>query len=676
MLPRDLCDRARLLAAQQTGIPAEHILIAATHTHSAPSVMDFTLGSRADAAYTDFLPGRIAVAVSQAHARLEPAQLGSAVVDAAPLTACRRWITRSDQMLRDPFGRQTVRAMMHPGHQNAAYVGPSGPEDPWLSLLSVQAEDGRPLAILANFSMHYFGGHPGISADYFGRYCRGLQQRLAPEDEGFVGILSQGTSGDLWRTDYGQPPREVRIDDYTAALLRLTIDACQDMSFTREVTLAMAHCELHLQRRCPDAARLAWARRVLDDMGPRRPENKAEVYAEQAVYLHEHPQVDVLLQAIRIGDLGIAAIPNEVYGLTGLKLKARSPLVPTFTIELANGAAGYIPPPEQHALGGYTTWPARTAGLEVQAEPKVVEAVLRLLEQVSDRPRRQFEEPPTAYARAILASKPWGYWRLADLEGDTASDASGNGRVAKLQGGFAFLLPGADFADAAGRHTSHAVHFAGGRMVIPPLVSATRPEREEGEPAAAAEDARPAKAPSPGRPQPDQVGLDAPACSVEFWCWNGIPTDSRPVVADLVSQGRQTLLIEGTAGQPGRLRLGTITGKSALRPRTWHHLVLVHDRKRTRVFLDGTIDLEGEALAAPDQKAPLLVGGAGDGSRSLEGKLDEVAVYDRALSDAEVAEHFREARRTPPVTDSCHNKALPTSLPACARTPRNTPSAD
>ncbi len=57
-------------------------------------------------------------------------------------------------------------------------------------------------------------------------------------------------------------------------------------------------------------------------------------------------------------------------------------------IELANGSEGYIPPPEQHALGGYTTWPARTAGLEVQAEPKIVAAVLGLLEQVAGKPRR------------------------------------------------------------------------------------------------------------------------------------------------------------------------------------------------------------------------------------------------------------------------------------------------
>jgi hypothetical protein len=104
--------------------------------------------------------------------------------------------------------------------------------------------------------------------------------------------------------------------------------------------------------------------------------------------LAENPEANLLLQVLRIGELGIAAIPNEVYGITGLKLKAQSPLKSLVNMELANGAEGYIPPPEQHRLGGYTTWPARTAGLEVEAEPKIVEALLKLLEDVSGKQRR------------------------------------------------------------------------------------------------------------------------------------------------------------------------------------------------------------------------------------------------------------------------------------------------
>ena len=55
---------------------------------------------------------------------------------------------------------------------------------------------------------------------------------------------------------------------------------------------------------------------------------------------------------------------------------------------LANGAEGYIPPPEQHRLGGYTTWPARTAGLEVQAEPQIVDKLLQLMETLSGEKRK------------------------------------------------------------------------------------------------------------------------------------------------------------------------------------------------------------------------------------------------------------------------------------------------
>ncbi len=116
--------------------------------------------------------------------------------------------------------------------------------------------------------------------------------------------------------------------------------------------------------------------------------------------------MELRLQAVRIGDLGITAIPDEVFGITGLKLKARSPLVHTMNIELANGAEGYIPPPEQHDLGGYTTWPARTAGLEVRAEPVIVETLLRLLEQVMEVHRSHWWTSCIPIPRQCLNQNP------------------------------------------------------------------------------------------------------------------------------------------------------------------------------------------------------------------------------------------------------------------------------
>ena len=54
-----------------------------------------------------------------------------------------------------------------------------------------------------------------------------------------------------------------------------------------------------------------------------------------------------------------------------------------FTISIANGYYGYLPTPDQHALGGYETWRARSSYLEVNASEKILAAALRQLEKVS-----------------------------------------------------------------------------------------------------------------------------------------------------------------------------------------------------------------------------------------------------------------------------------------------------
>src|SRR5262245_21557474 len=157
MMPREFCDQVKAQAARATGLRQDRILIAATHAHSAPSVMDYCLGSRADPDYTRYLPGKIVEALELAQSRLEPARAAWTSVDAGELTNVRRWILRTDKVRADPFGENTVRANMHPGHNHPDFIGPSGPKDPWLSLLSLQTAAGEPLALLANFSMHYFG---------------------------------------------------------------------------------------------------------------------------------------------------------------------------------------------------------------------------------------------------------------------------------------------------------------------------------------------------------------------------------------------------------------------------------------------------------------------------------------------------------------------------------------
>ncbi len=397
MIPRDVCDRIKSLVAQATDIPMDKITIAATHTHSAPSVMDFCLGSRRDVGYTEFLVPKVVECLIRAHSRLQPVEVGWAVAQAPQHTHCRRWLRRPDQIGLDPFGQRTVHAMMHPGYQNPEYLGPAGPVDTALTLLSIRSVDGVPLCILANYSMHYVGGVSGISADYFGYFSAAMRQRVraaipATDSNGeFVAIMSQGTSGDLHWMDYSLPGQNTTPRQFASELADIAFDAYQQIAYRQTCRLEMAESTMRLTRRRPDPQRLAWARELNAQRGTRRPRSQPEVYAEQAVWIDEHPDQEIVLQAIRIGEFGITAIPNEVYAVTGLKLKAQSPLRTIMNIELANGAEGYIPPPEQHELGGYTTWPARTAGLEVQAEPKIVDRVLMLLEQIARKSRRPLD---------------------------------------------------------------------------------------------------------------------------------------------------------------------------------------------------------------------------------------------------------------------------------------------
>ncbi len=629
LMPGDLVDKAKEMAKEATGIPTDHILVAATHTHCAPSVVG-ALGTGVDEPYAKLLPGWIAQAIEEAAENLAPARVGWTVVNAPDHTNCRRWILRPDRIGTDPFGGQTVRAMMHPGYQNPNYVGPSGPDDPGLTLLAVQSPDGQAMALLANYSMHYYGA-AAVSADYFGRFCNRVKERIGAGDldPPFVAMMSQGTSGDLHWMDYSRPANPPGIDKYADDLSRIAHDAYQAIEYHDWVPLAMAETTLALRRRTPDQARLAWAKKIVAEMGGRKPKDRPEVYAWEQIHLHEDPVRRFKLQAVRVGDLGMAAIPCEVYGITGLKIKAQSPLVPTFNYELTNGAEGYIPPPEQHFLGGYTTWPARSAGLEVEAEPKIVEAVLALLEKVAGKPRRKPVDPLGPYAKAVLGAKPNAYWRLSEQAGPKAADVSGTESHGMYEPGVAFYLEGPESPAFCGPdHVNRAAHFAGGRL----------------------------------KAQLADLGGEY---TVELWFWNGMPVDARAVTGYLFSRGT-----DGAKGAPGdHLGIGgthdqtdaqgklffsggnglkeTLVGATEIELRTWNHVALVRDGESVTVYLNGRPDPEitgRAALGFPPDVTQVFLGGRNDNLFNFEGKIDEVAVYDRSLTPQEVAQHYSSAQ--------------------------------
>src|SRR5262249_32720114 len=126
------------------------------------------------------------------------------------------------------------------------------------------------------------------------------------------------------------------MDNYAAAVVRVAFKAYEQIKYHDWVPLAMAETKLTLRRRVPDERRLAWAKEISAKSKGPAPRGLPEIYAREQILLHQEPVRELKLQAIRIGELGITAIPNEVFGITGLKIKAHSPLQPTFNVELAN----------------------------------------------------------------------------------------------------------------------------------------------------------------------------------------------------------------------------------------------------------------------------------------------------------------------------------------------------
>lgn len=389
MIPRALFDEAKARASAATGIPVERMIMSATHTHTAPAAMG-TFQTEPDADYVRFLTSRIAEAVGRAHDGRRPARVGWAVGSDPTQVFCRRWLMKPGTAPTNPFGgTKDDRAQMHPGYQNPNGIAPTGPVDPDLSLLVVRSTEGRPIALLANYGMHYAGyGIPAgtASADCFGRFAAKVESMVGARDgeRPFVAILSNGPCAATHCYDYSKPKKDVTIETVSDSVAREAMVAYKTITYRDWVPLKMAERRLRIPLRLPDAAETARAREVLDRAKGRALRDLGEIYARETVLLSEGPRdAELKLQALRVGDVGIGAIPNEVYAETGLEIKRRSPLKPTFVIELANGASGYIPPPEQHALGGYTTWRARSSCLEIGAEPKIRAAVIGLLDDVA-----------------------------------------------------------------------------------------------------------------------------------------------------------------------------------------------------------------------------------------------------------------------------------------------------
>lgn len=388
-ISREIWDEIRTKLEADTGIPGKNIMLAATHTHSSVSPLS---SDNPAMNYRSLLISRVIDGVKRAINNLEPARVAWGTGNLPDWLGNRRWILKEGVTNPNPFGGKD-RAVMNPSKTLIPdFEGPAGPINPDVYCLSVQALDGRQIALMANYWLHYVGGVPRehISADYFGEFCKLIEQKLGSP---CVGILANGPCGDINSNDYthknparipggnGKPYEKIKkvASDLAKEVLRVH----STLQYQDWVSLDAAATDLQLGVRRPTPEMVEWAKTTLAKPEGTPPAHRLErPYAERVISMNKSKEthINAYLQTFRIGELGITASPFEVFTETGLEIKSRSPFKDTFSLMLANGANGYLPTPKQLDLGGYETW-LGTNRVEREASVKITTKLLELLEQ-------------------------------------------------------------------------------------------------------------------------------------------------------------------------------------------------------------------------------------------------------------------------------------------------------
>jgi hypothetical protein len=393
MVPREVMDKAKALAETATGIPAGHMLFAATHTHTAPTATPI-FQSDPDPDYQAFLAQRIADGVQRAVNNLAPAEMAWGMGSVPDEVFNRRWHLSEGAVPVDPFGRENDRVKMNPPRMADTLLKPAGPTDPSVPFIAIRHVDGRPLAIWSNYALHYVGGTGAgdVSADYFGYVARMLAEELG--DDGFppfVGLHSNGASGDINNINFqAEAVRRAPYEQMERVARKVAdsiLGAWKELDFQPWAALDVADTAIMAGVRKPDADDLEAARALLEAKGDEPLTSLPEIYARETVLLDDYPdEVSVPLQVLRIGEGVLFAIPCEVFVEIGLELKSATPLPHAMVVELANGYNGYLPTADQHALGGYETWRARSSYLAVDTAWRIVETLVGLMDEVVETP--------------------------------------------------------------------------------------------------------------------------------------------------------------------------------------------------------------------------------------------------------------------------------------------------
>jgi hypothetical protein len=375
-VPAWIADRARERAQAATGIPAAHIAIAGTHTHTGP----YLPRKPEEDPYLKSLVDRLAEAICGAGDDLSRARLYGGAAPQSPVLSFNR-----RHVFRDGKIRTIGPVTRHlPDHEPEKIVGSAGPIDPDLGLLFVRDPDRNTArAVLSVFALHCNTvgdttlGEPVVSADYPGFLERELKKAFGAN---VVSLFGAGTCGDINYVDPRTPG--TRSSEEIGALLARTALLAEPGLRPLEPSLAARRTRFDAPLQRFPADRVEKARK--DIARPKEIPFYELVEANSILELEERAgrPYPLEVQAFRLDrETAIVTVPGEVFVELGLAIKKGSPFRTTLVIELANDSGpAYIPTKKAFAESGYEVLASRLAA---GGGEKIVDEAVRLLKELA-----------------------------------------------------------------------------------------------------------------------------------------------------------------------------------------------------------------------------------------------------------------------------------------------------
>lgn len=394
-IPRDLSRLVREHASKQTGIPFQHISIAATHTHTGPSIRG-TIPGHADRLVAgelteDDQEGYIAnlirgmtEAIVTASRQAQEIELTTGVGHATGISFNRRFLMTNG------------RVRFNPGYLNPQIVRPVGPVDSAVHFILF-----RPIAQAAFCaSLTVFANHTdtegGIetSADY----PFYLQERVREIfGEQIVSIFGAGACGDINHIDVSRPGGATEKHVITERIGKELAEAIKEAlpnGEQRSSDLSVASRTLYLPLQDFTNTELQWAKEDTNQLYPERSfmENVRRIKILSLEQLRQREAIPpsaseepwllpVEIHVFRLDtQTAIVTMPGEIFAELGIDLKERSPFANTMLIELANADIRYVPTRRAFAEGDYEPLNSRLAP---GSGEKMVEEALYMLHNMA-----------------------------------------------------------------------------------------------------------------------------------------------------------------------------------------------------------------------------------------------------------------------------------------------------